>query len=177
MTLNEIIASALSELGRGHDAKSVERYRDKFMRYANDAVTDLALSLGLVRMDKVNLSGSTADLKKLCRECMKLTSVTQDGMPVRYLYSEASQIVSVRAKGQVEVYYRYIPKKLFSPSDVPDVPEYLHGLIVMYVTGRERMSGDTSTQKGADSYLSLYEIEKNRIKLSMEHGGTIENKW
>ena len=39
MTLNDIIVSALAQLDRGHDAQTLDIWRDKFTRFANDAVT------------------------------------------------------------------------------------------------------------------------------------------
>ena len=42
MTLNDIIVSALAQLDRGHDAQTLDIWRDKFTRFANDGVTDLA---------------------------------------------------------------------------------------------------------------------------------------
>ena len=41
MTLNDIIVSALAQLDRGHDAQSLDVWRDKFTRFANDGVTDI----------------------------------------------------------------------------------------------------------------------------------------
>ena len=41
MTLNDIIVSALAQLDRGHDAQTMDVWRDKFTRFANDAVTDI----------------------------------------------------------------------------------------------------------------------------------------
>ena len=42
MTLNDIIVSALAQLDRGHDAQTLDIWRDKFTRFANEAVVDLA---------------------------------------------------------------------------------------------------------------------------------------
>lgn len=177
MTLNDITAAALTELGRGHDARSVDTYRRKFMHYANDALCDLAACFSLVRTEKHRVQGSTVDLMSLARPCMKVLSVTQDGFPVRFEYLAASNFICIRGTGNVDISYRYVPKRLALPSDVPEIPEHLHGLIVMYVVGRERMSGDASSQHGADAYLGLYETEKQRIRSCMYPADEIENKW
>ena len=44
MTLNDIIVSALAQLDRGHDAQSLDVWRDKFTRVANDGVTDICVT-------------------------------------------------------------------------------------------------------------------------------------
>ena len=44
MTLNDIVVSALAQLDRGHDAQTLDIWRDKFARFANDAVADLAIN-------------------------------------------------------------------------------------------------------------------------------------
>ena len=73
--------------------------------------------------------------------------------------------------------YRYVPRSLEIPSDVPELPEYMHGLIVTYVVARERMSSDTSTQKGASAYMEIYEMLKARLISSGGDDCYIDNKW
>lgn len=177
MTLNEIIAAALTELGRGHDARSVESFRGKFTQYANDAICDIASCIPLIRRETQTVCGSTVDTFDLDRPCLKVLSVAKDGRPIDFQYQEASGLVCVRAKGAVEVTYRYMPRTLRNPSDIPEIPDYMHGLIVSYVAGRERMSGDTGSQHGSDMYLSMYEAEKQRLQLSRTVPFEIENKW
>lgn len=177
MTLSEIISAALTELGRGHDARSVDNYKLKFTRYANDALCDIATSFRLMRSEDVRISGSTIDILDFERPCLKLCAITQDGHMLHYTFNDASGIACVRGTGLCKAVYRYVPKKLSLPSDVPEIPEFMHGLIVCYVTGRERMSGDTSTQRGADAYLGLYEAEKSRLLAAYCSSDSIENKW
>ena len=42
MTLNDIIVSALAQLDRGHDAQTLDTWREKLTRFANEAVLDLS---------------------------------------------------------------------------------------------------------------------------------------
>lgn len=177
MTLNEIIVAALSELGRGHDQRNIDSCRQKFTRFANDAIIDIAASMKLHMTEEVRIDGSTIDTVRLSHPCLKVIAITQDGFPLRFSSCEASDIVCVRGTGIVNVIYRYMPAALSVPSDVPEIPEYMHGLIVSYVVGRERMSGDTSTQKGCDAYMELYETEKMRILSAGSKENSIENKW
>ena len=37
MTLNDIIVSALAQLDRGHDAQTLDTWREKLTRFANEA--------------------------------------------------------------------------------------------------------------------------------------------
>ncbi len=45
MTLNDILVSALAQLGRGHDAQTMELFRARLTDYANDAQDDSARAL------------------------------------------------------------------------------------------------------------------------------------
>ncbi|MBQ9950321.1 MAG: hypothetical protein IJO93_06345 [Clostridia bacterium] len=177
MTLNEIIAAALTELGRGHDARSMDSFRKKFTNFANDALYDLAASFKLHRTEQVRVDGSTVDTRMLSRECLKVLAITQDGFPLRFSECEASGIVCVRGTGLVDVTYRYMPDSMSVASDEPEIPHYLHGLIICYVVGRERMSGDTSSQKGANAHMQVYETEKMRIMSASTDGNDMKNKW
>lgn len=40
MTLNDITVGALDRLDRGHDAQTLEMWRDKLTMFANDALTE-----------------------------------------------------------------------------------------------------------------------------------------
>lgn len=177
MTLNEIIVCALEQLGRGHDQRSVDTWRHKFTRFANDAVCDLAATMKVYQTETIKVNGSTVDTVKLKRRCLKVLEILQDGFPVKFTVGEASGVVCVRATGFVDICYRYMPETLSLPSDVPEIPEYMHGLVVSYVVARERMSGDTSTQRGADAYMQLYENAKMRLLSASTADGAIENKW
>lgn len=177
MTLNEIIAAALAELGRGHDSRSIDSVKQRFTHFANDGLRDIAATMKLTKTEELRITGSTVDLLELSRPCLKVLAVVQDGFPLRFSVSEASNIVSVRGVGIVEVSYRYMPKYMTVSTDVPEIPEYMHGLIVSYVVARERMSGDTSTQKGYSAYMEMYEMAKMRLLTATAPGHDIDNKW
>lgn len=177
MTLSDIIVAALAQLGRGHDQRSLDTWRRKFTRFANDAICDIAATMKLYRTESMHIEGSTIDTVRLSRPCLKVLAVTQDGFPLKFTVGEGSGLVCVRGTGVVEVTYRYIPDTVQLPSDVPEIPEYMHGLIVSYVVARERMSGDTSSQKGYDAYMQLYEIGKMKLLSAATEENSIENKW
>ena len=82
MTLNEIVVAALEQEDRGHDAQVVDKYKDKFRQYANEAVIDLAGSLGIYRTDTVTVTDNVLEMDQLSRSCTKILSVTQDGESV-----------------------------------------------------------------------------------------------
>lgn len=79
MTLNDIIVSALAQLDRGHDAQTMDLWRDKFTRFANDAILDLAAAAKPTRSETVNVTDGALDLNSLSRACLKPLCVKRAG--------------------------------------------------------------------------------------------------
>lgn len=177
MTLNDIIIDALTQLDRGHDPITLERWRRKLTRFANDAILDLSATFKPLRRETAKLSGTVLDTAKLERPCFKVDNILKDGFPLRHSPMDASGIISVRGVGEVTVVYQFMPRQLKRPSDEPELPEHLHPLIVLYVTARERMSGDVSTQGGANAYMQRYEAAKAHVLAGTQPAREINNKF
>lgn len=78
--------------------------------------------------------------------------------------------IHVKGKGlkegdYVAVEYRYVPRPMKVESldyeaplepDKPDIPEYLHSLIPLYVRAREQCGQDPSTQGTSSAFFSLF---------------------
>lgn len=83
------------------------------------------------------------------------------------------------ADGPIQITYRFLPRELTAATDVPELPAPCHALIVTYVVGRERASGDVSVQRGANIYFQMYEAGKRLLLPRM--GGPEEhrlvNRW
>lgn len=177
MTLNDIIVSALAQLDRGHDSQTVDTWRDKFTRYANEAVTDLAMLLQLRRTDTLTVSGGLVSLPDVC---VKVLGVTQGGKTVSFATGpDRSRIHVFGDDGPAEVSCRYLPGDMSSPTDTPALPSYAHGLIVTYVVARERASQDPSVQRGANVYFELYNSGKRGLRASLGEPDKyqIVNRW
>ncbi len=179
MTLNEIVVAALSQLERGSDPVTLERWRPKLVRFANDGVLDLICAFKPTRRETAKLSGSVLDTTLFDRPCIKVERVLQKGTGFELKHSpqDASGIMSVRGVGDVDVVYRYMPRDMVQPADEPELPPMLHPLIVLYVVARERMSGDVSTQGGANPYLQLYEAGKARLLSASNDVSAVINKF
>lgn len=163
MTLNDIIASALAQLDRGNDAQTVEAFRARLTGFANEAQSDIARAMGFRRTDTVHPHNGLVEINELSRDCIKVVKAVQLGREVRFMRGDTG-IIALPYNDTAEITYICDPKPLASPSDVSELPPYTHGLIVNYVVGRERMAGDTSTQRGANIYLSMYEAAKSRLR-------------
>ncbi len=184
MTLNDILVASLAQLDRGHDAQTLDTWRDKLTLFVNDAVKDIAAAIPQKRREKVKLIGGRIQTESLSRECLRVYRVIINGADVEFtdgeetgaVYIENAQRLSVN---DVEVLYAFAPRTLTSPTDVPELPEICHGLIVCYVVGRERASGDVSTQSGSNPYMRLYENGKSALR--QRAGGQnrfrIVNRW
>lgn len=163
MTLNDILVSALAQLDRGHDAQTLAIFRDRLTGFANDAQSDLARAVNLTRTETVMPTNGVVEISDLSRDCLKVVTVKQRGKRVPFTKGDTGTI-GLPYLDRAEITYRCEPKRLSAPTDVSELPEHTHGLIVSYVVGRERMAGDTSTQRGANIYLSMYEAAKARLR-------------
>ncbi len=164
MTLNDIIISALTQLDRGYDAKTVEIYRTRLTQYANDGQDDLALSLGLTKTETRPAANGVMDTNTLSRRCLRVERVCQRGHEVPFRTGSLMNRILLPYEEPAEVTYRFLPNRLERANDVSELPEFMHSLIVTYVVGRERMGGDTSTQSGANIYLSMYNAAKAKLR-------------
>ena len=180
MTLNDIIVSALAQLDRGHDAQTLDIWRDKFTRFANDGVTDLAEAYQPRATEAYESADGLLDTLSLSRPCVKLLSVTRSGKAEVFTPGPRSGTVLLPGgPGQVQVAYRYLPAPMQAPSDVPDLPEWCHGLIVCYVVGRERAAGDVSLQRGGNIYFQMYEADKANLRPHVGEADSycLLNRW
>lgn len=178
MTLNDILVSALAQLDRGSDPMTMDAYRKRLTDYANDAQSDLARALRLSRTETAHPSGGIVELSDLSRDCLKIVKVEQLGHAVKFKSTDTGAI-ALPYNETARITYRYEPERLEQPSDVSELPEHAHGLIVTYVVARERMAGDVSTQRGANVYLSMYEAAKSRLRPRPGDpaGYEIVNRW
>ncbi len=181
MTLNDIIVSALIQTGRGHDAQTLDTWRDKLTGFANDAIRDLALTIKPVRTEKVRMKDGVIDCLSLERECVRVMKVKRDSCEMDFYTDDENhgRIRTLGGDGEADITYRYVPRSLSAATDEPELPEACQQLIVTYVVARERASGDAASQRGANVYFQLYETGK--LKLREHMGGKeayeIRNRW
>ena len=180
MTLNDIIVSALAQLDRGNDPQTLDVWREKFTRFANDAQEDLAAALQYRRQESLTAADGTLDLTQLSRPCVKVVLVQDSkGRAIPIKQAGQSWTLAAPAEGEYLVTYRCKPRALTSPSDEPELPAHCHGLIVTYVAARERMSGDAATQRGAGIYFELYQAGKAKLRphVGDAEAYRIRNRW
>ena len=172
MTLDDIIVSALEQVECNPVSRANDKYAAQFRQYANEAVMDIADSFRLFHTDTVTVTGNTFDIQDLSRPCTKIMSIAQGGKPIAFDDGDSSGEILVGCDGDVTVKYRYVPIDMSSDSDRPDIPEYLHRLIVLYVIARYRSGGDASVQGAAGIFYSVYNEQKRKM---MRHSGAPEN--
>lgn len=168
MTLNEIVISALTQLGRSADTTNINEATVRFSTYVNQAQHELADAIGFFRTDIVSVIDGTVKLSSLSRTCAKVIQVLQHGNSVRFKVGESNDQILLPYMGSALITYRCYPKQLVRSTDECELDESVHGLIVTYVVGRERLTGDVTTQKSGNIYLSMYENAK--VKLRKLHG-------
>ncbi len=181
MTLQELLTGVLQQLDRGTDAQTVEVWRDKLTAFLNDAIVDLAGEFSLRRTDEIALGSGTIDLGGLKRDCIKVLSLELGGKRWPFYYGTGSKCIRVPGApdGTVRLCYRYLPLRISADTDVPDIPQWAHGLLVLYAAGRERAGGDASSIAAARACFELYNAGKRSIR---RHAGeqdayVIENRY
>ena len=178
MTLNDILTAALAQLDRGHDPQTMEAYRRRLIFYANEAQNDLARAIGFCRTDEATPVNGIVRADSLPRVIIKLKRAEQLGHAVRFTRGDTGEIALPYCE-PAKLTYICEPKPLVLPQDVSELPAQAHSLIVSYIVARERMSGDVSTQRGANVYLSMYEAGKAKLRPHYGDGGsyTILNRY
>lgn len=163
--MKELLTGALLQLDRNTDADTMELWRDKLTRYINDALIDLAGVLRPRRTDPVEIRNGQLDTNDLPRVCVKILSLSRDGIRLPFYYGAGTGIVYVpaAADGAAELTYRYLPPELRTDTDVPELPEQWHGALIAYVVGRERASGDAMSVDAARACFELYNAAKRNL--------------
>ena len=142
--------------------------------------TDICATYKPRRTETIDTRDGTFTTAMLSRGCRKVLSVKRDGREEDFYDGDASEvIVTSGGPGKIEVTYRSVPREMFASTDEPDIPAYMHGLLVSYVVGRERAAGDVSQQRGGNIYFQMYEAGKAAIRPHLG-GGTsqrIVNRW
>ena len=175
-------ARAAAETTRLAPFRALRRRMDAGLRYAvaNDGVTDICATYKPRRTETIDTRDGTFTTAMLSRGCRKVLSVKRDGREEDFYDGDASEvIVTSGGPGKIEVTYRSVPREMFASTDEPDIPAYMHGLLVSYVVGRERAAGDVSQQRGGNIYFQMYEAGKAAIRPHLG-GGTsqrIVNRW
>ena len=125
----------------------------------------------LSRREDIDPENGIVRAERLSRACIKVLKTEQLGHEVRFIRGSTGEI-ALPYDTAATVTYKCLPKPLSLPGDVSELPEHTHGLIVSYVVAKERMAGDTSTQRGANIYLTMYEAAKARLRPHMGDGAS-----
>lgn len=181
MTVTQLISQALAEMDHPSNTAALPLWRDKLLRFANEALVDLTETFRPWRRDPLALQNGMLDLRTLPYKAGKLLGVERGGMRMPFCYDADVDTVRVpgAADGTVTVVYRYLPKPLAQDSDEPELPAVCHPLIVQYMVARFEMLNDASAQSHAGMLLSHYEQRKRRLKLDFDEplGYAIFNRY
>ncbi len=181
MTVQELIEGALCELDHPDDSAALPLWKDKLLRFANEALVDLAETFRPWRRDTLPLSGGTVDLLALPYRLGKVLGVERCGMRVPFYFGTDAHTLHIPGvpDGPMTVVYRYLPRELVLDTDEPELPTACHPLIVLYMAGRFSMTNDAQGMNHASAALSLYETRKRRLKLDFDEPTDyrIVNRW
>ncbi len=181
MTAAQLIQSALDELEHAVETATSPMWREKLLRFANEAVADLYETFRPWRRDMLPLHNETLDLTALPHPVAKILGVERCGMRVPFCFSTDTSTVRVPGvqDGPMTVVYRYLPEPLVEDDDEPALPAACHPLIVLYMVARFCMTNDAQGMEHASAALSLYEARKRRFRLEFDEPTDyrITNRW
>ena len=157
MTLDQITAAALEQLGRGNDALTRHAWQDKCTQLANEGLMDLGAYLDLVTTETVTAeSGGLIRLSALSRPARRVLYARRNGRILPVGPGPESGTVRTLGGGETEITYLYLPRLLSNGTDEPDLPEQAQMLLPLFICMRECSTGDEKTQTRADRLLQLY---------------------
>ena len=170
LTVTELLQSALGELDHDADTATLPLWREKLLRFANEAVVDLFGTFRPWRRDPLPLVNGTLDLSALPHPVAKVLGVERSGMRVPFYFDTDTTSIRVPGvpDGPMTVVYRYLPEPLALDTDEPPLPAACHPLIVLYMVGRFCMTNDAQGMQHATAALSLYETRKRRMRLDFD---------
>jgi hypothetical protein len=170
LTVSELIQNALAELDHPEDTAALPLWKEKLLRFANEAVVDLYETFRPWRRDPLMLRNGVLDLSALPYTVAKVLGAERGGMRVPFFYGTDTNTLRVPGvqDGLMTVVYRYIPRTLILDGDEPELPSACDPLIVLYMTGRFCLTDDAQGLNHATAALSLYETRKRRLKLDLD---------
>ena len=170
VTVSELIQSALAELDHPENTAALPLWKEKLLRFANEAVVDLYETFHPWRRDLLTLQNGVLDLTALPYTVAKVLGVERGGMRVPFFYGADTDTIRVPGvqDGLMTVVYRYMPRTLILDGDEPELPSACDPLIVLYMTGRFCLTDDAQGLNHATAALSLYETRKRRLKLDFD---------
>lgn len=151
MNLLDIIKATLIDLDRGTDDSTVSMYAEKFTKYANEAVNEIARRFKMATVEEVELTGTdplgsgTFDTTSLSHACKRVVHVFKgtlvpDSDPVKYdvdkhhyehpqLFYQSVlggyEVMSVKGVEQgdhIFVEYRFVPTPMSASSLTAEPP-------------------------------------------------------
>ena len=170
VTALALIQSALAELDHPENTASLPLWKEKLLRFANEAVVDLYETFRPWRRDSLPLQNGEIDLTALPYTVGKVLGIERSGMRVPFFFGADTNTLRVPgvSDGPMTVVYRYLPKTLVEDDDEPELPAACHPLIVLYMTGRFSMINDAQGLNHTSAALSMYETRKRRLKLDFD---------
>ena len=181
VTALELIDSALAELDHPDDTAALPLWKEKLLRFANEAVVDLYETFHPWRRDSLPLQNGALDLSALPYAVGKVLGTERGGMRIPFYYGADTDTLRVPGvpDGPMTVVYRILPKKLVEDDDEPELPAACHPLIVLYMVARFSLLNDAQGLNHASAAMSLYETRKRRLKLDFDEPTDflITNRW
>lgn len=145
LTLEQIVANALSQIGESTDAQKTSEWNDQFLAYANEAQLDLARRVRRKRTDQLVVTDGKILRTDFSREVLKVSSIKVG--TTAYGFSEedpAAVTVTGLTSGTASVTYEYAPADMKDGQEFPDIPASLHSAIPLYISYRYYMTRDQS---------------------------------
>lgn len=160
LTLEQIVANALGQIGQSTDAQKTSNWNNDFFAYANEAQLDLACRVKRKRTDDLVVTDGVILLSDFPREVLKVSSIKVGSTSYAFSVESAGSItVSGVTSETVSVTYEYAPQDMQDGQEYPDIPASLHAAIPLYISYRYYMTRD---QSKAAMFKTQYDQMKSR---------------
>ena len=132
----------------------------RFCKAVKKGIADIVSFIPICVCEHYVLHESVIDICKLKRQCFEVRAVkADDGTDIPFEVQTASQYIDVPLNVRsCTVCYRYIPHRMESYQDEPDIPKELHELLYLYVLAKEYCKDED-----AQEAMMLYEKKRDEI--------------
>lgn len=159
LTLEQIVANALAQIGESTDAQKTSEWNEQFLSYANEAQLDLARRVRRKRTDDLVVTGGKILRANFTREVLKVSSIKVGTTAFGFSAEDPDAVtVSGLTSGTASVTYEYAPEDMKDGQEYPDIPASLHAAIPLYISYRYYMTRD---QSKAAMFKNEYDKMKN----------------
>lgn len=174
MTLAQIIMLTLQQ--SGEDIEDAEEYSDMLRQYINEGYHELARKYAHWYTATLYCDeDGRIDMLIDGLQNIKSISRVEDGEPIEHTIDPDGSIhVQSMKAGMVVVKYQRDTEPLTKDTDIPKLPEHVHGALADYATWRMYGNGNAAKQSRGQFYYGNYYNTLSQLVPQSQRGGKMK---